>query len=72
MEEKMKNNEKDIPIWYKRLLTLEEASKVYNIGVNKLRDISNEKNCDFVLFSGNRRLIKVPAFERFLAGAYSI
>jgi len=68
----MKNDEKDIPVWHKKLLTLEEASKVYNIGVNKLREISNAKNCDYVLFSGNRRLIKVPAFERFLAGAYSI
>lgn len=34
---------KKIPLWEKSNLTLEEASAYSGIGVNKLREISNEK-----------------------------
>ena len=33
---------KEIPIWEKHNLTLEEAAAYYNIGVGKLRELTNE------------------------------
>ena len=45
-----------VPIWEKSNLTLEEAAAYSNIGVNKLREITNCENCDFVLWVGNKRL----------------
>ena len=42
----------NIPLELKPLLTLKEASVYTGIGINKLRDMSNEKNCDYVLFVG--------------------
>ncbi|MBQ6636474.1 MAG: transposase [Lachnospiraceae bacterium] len=43
-----------------------------NIGVNKLREITNCENCDFVLWVGNKRLIKRRLFDRYLERAFSI
>lgn len=56
------SNEK-VPISEKLTLTLEEAAAYSNIGVNKLREIMNEADCTFVLFVGNKRLIKRQIFE---------
>ena len=49
---------KDVPIWEKSNLTLEEAAAYSGIGINKLREITNEDKCKFVLWVGNKRLIK--------------
>ena len=40
---------KEVPIWEKSNLTLEEAAAYTGIGVNKIREISNNDNCPFVL-----------------------
>lgn len=74
MYEDLNNNTKKeyVPIWHKVLLTLNEAAELFNIGINKLREMTSEKECKFVLFNGNKRLIKREAFSRYLAEAYSI
>lgn len=62
----------NVPIQEKSNLTLEEAAAYFGIGVNKLREISNDPKCGFVLFVGNKRLIKRVPFEKWLAQIYSI
>ena len=63
----------DIPIWQKANLTLEEAASYFNIGINKLRQMTDAKDCEkYVLWVGNRRLIKRKAFESYLQNEYSI
>ncbi len=42
------------------------------IGINKLREITNEDRCKFVLWVGNKRLIKRRLFDQFIEQAYSI
>ena len=59
----------EIPVWEKANLTLEEAA---NIGINRLRELSDGDQCPFVLFVGNKRLIKRKQFDAYLAEAYSI
>ena len=61
-----------VPIWEKTNLTLEEASAYSGIGVNKLREISNENCCPFVLWVGSKRLIKRRQLDRYLDQAFSI
>ena len=68
----MKMSKPTIPIWEKSNLTLEEASAYSNIGVNKLRELSDNKNCDFVLWVGSKRLIKRKLFDRYIEQLYSI
>ena len=61
-----------VPVWEKANLSLEEAAAYFGIGINKLRDMTNEENCPFVLWNGNKRLSKRKQLERFLETAYSI
>ena len=61
-----------VPVWEKANLSLEEAAAYLGIGINKLRDMTNDENCPFGLWNGNKRLIKRKQFERFLEAAYSI
>lgn len=61
-----------VPIYRKSNLTLDEAAEYFNIGINKLRELSDEDNCSFVLWVGNKRLIKRKALEKYLEEIYSI
>ncbi len=63
---------KETPIWEKVLLTLEEAACYTGIGINKLREMSNAANCDFVLWNGSRRMFKRVKLEEYLRTAFSI
>ena len=57
---------KEVPIWEKSNLTLEEASAYFGIGINKLRDITNDSNCKFVIWCGKK------LFDEYLEKTYSI
>lgn len=61
-----------VPIWEKSNLTLEEASAYFGIGINKLRELSDDENCSFVLWCGSKRLIKRRILEKYLERTYSI
>lgn len=61
----------NIPLSEKLNLTLKEASEYSGIGVNRLREIS-EDNKELVLFVGRKRLIKRKALEKYLEKSYSI
>ena len=63
---------KEVPIWEKSNLTLEEASEYYNIGVKKLKELTKSENCRFVLWVGNKRLIKRKQFDEYIKTIYSI
>ncbi len=57
----------DVPIWQKYLLTIEEASKYFRIGENKLRKLAEENlNASWVLMNGNRIQIKRKQFEKII------
>lgn len=62
----------DVPLESKPLLTLKEASRYTGIGINKLRDMSNERNCNYVLFVGRKRMFKREALLKFLEESYSV
>ena len=40
---------KEVPIWEKSNLTLEEAAAYSGIGINKLRTLTDNEHCQFVL-----------------------
>ena len=61
-----------VPIWEKSNLTLAEASEYSGIGMNKIRELSNDENCKFVLWVGNKRLIKRRLFDSYIERQYSI
>ena len=61
-----------IPIWEKSDLTLEEAAAYSGIGINKLRKLSNDEQCPFVLWIGAKRLIKRRRLDEYIEQCYSI
>ena len=62
----------DVPIWQKANLTIEEAAEYFNIGRNKIRELTDDERCKFVLFVGTKRLIKRCLFEEYLNKQYSV
>ena len=62
----------DVPIWNKANLTIEEAAAYFGIGMKKLRELTEDENCKFVLYIGSKRLIKRQMFEKYLEQAYSL
>ena len=65
-------SKKEVHIWERSNLTLEEAAAYFGIGINRLREMTNDENCKFVLWIGNKRMIKRKALEKFLDESYSI
>ena len=63
---------KEIPIWEKANLTLEEAAAYSGIGTCKLREITNDRSCNFVRWVGNKRLIKKRLFDKYIEQVFSI
>ena len=64
---------KEVPIWEKSNLTLEEAAAYSGIGINKLRTLTDNEHCQFVLWKerrervtgcrgGRRELFITPSF----------
>lgn len=57
----------EIPFWEKYVLSIEEASLYFHIGVNRLRSLVNEhKNADWVLWINTHAGIKRKKFEQFI------
>lgn len=63
---------KNVPIWEKSTLTLEEAAAYSGIGISKLRELTNDEKCRFVLWVGNKRKIKRRLFDQYIESVYSI
>ena len=63
---------KEVPIWEKSNLTIEEAAVYSGIGRNKLRELTDDENCQFVLWIGNKRLVKRRKLDEYIEKAYSI
>lgn len=74
MEQLMTALRKDdsVPLWQKSNLTLDEAAIYSGIGKNRIRQLSDDENCEFVLWVGTKRLIKRKQFDEFISKQYSI
>ncbi len=61
-----------VPIWEKTNLTAEEAASYSGVGRNKIKELSNDDRCPFVLWVGTKRLIKRKQFDEYLEKMFSI
>ena len=60
-------SEIDIPVWERYTLPIEEASRYFRIGENKLRRLAEEsKNANWLIMNGNRIQIKRKQFEKII------
>ena len=63
---------REIPIWEKSNLTLEEAAAYSGIGIDKRRKLTESEQCSFVLWNGTKRLIKRRKLDEYMDRMYSI
>lgn len=68
----IKSRKNVVPIWEKTTLTIEEAAAYSGIGQTKLRALTNDEDCLFVLWNGSKRLIKRKELDEFISKMYSI
>jgi len=66
------NKSIEIPIYQKQNLTIEEAAVYSNIGQGKLREMTDNDNCRFVIWVGKKRLIKRKMFDEYIEKQFSI
>ena len=60
-------NNTDVPNWERYTLTIEEASKYFRIGENKMRKLAEENiGSNWVIMNGNRMQIKRKQFEKII------
>lgn len=58
---------KEVPIWRKYAISIDEAAAYFHIGRNKLREIvQGNPEAPYVLINGPRYLIKREMFEKYL------
>lgn len=62
----------DVPVWEKSNLTIEEAAAYSGIGMNRLRKLTDDRRCRFVLWVGTKRLIKRRKLDEYIESQYSI
>ena len=61
-----------VSIENKFALTVKEAAKYFNIGEHRIRELTDKKDCPFVLWVGSKRLVKRKKFEEYLSVQYSV
>lgn len=57
----------EMPFWLKLNLTIKEAAAYSNIGINKIEALLKQPKCNFVLYVGNKKLVKRKEFEQFIS-----
>lgn len=63
----------DIPIYEKYVLSVEEASRYFHIGINRLRKLIHQhKDADWVLWNQTHAQIKRKKFEQYIDSINSI
>ncbi len=67
-----RSKQREVPIWERSLLTINEASDYTGIGMNRLRSLTSKRDCDLVIFVGNRRMFKRKKLDEFLENATTI
>lgn len=62
---------KSIELKDKPLLSIKESAIFFGIGRTKLYELTN-KDSDFVIYIGKKRMIKREEFNKYLLSQYSI
>lgn len=58
-----------VPLWRRLALTLEEAAAYSGIGRDRLIALSNQPDCDFVVWTGHKRLFKREKLDEYIDNA---
>jgi excisionase family DNA binding protein len=68
----MHKDKLDLPISEKLIWSVSEASKVTGLGEAKIRELTKQENCPFVLRVGRLIKIKRKEFEEYISNTRGI
>ena len=63
---------REVPIWERTLLTIQEASDYTGIGVCRLRMLAEKPNSNLIIWVGSKKMFKRKKLDEFLENAVSI
>ena len=63
---------REVPIWERSLLTIEEAADYTGIGINRLRTFTQTQDNDIVFYVGAKKMIKRKKLDDYLDRAISM
>ena len=74
MEEERKSygRKREVPIWERTLLTVNQAADLTGIGTNRLRHIAATPRTDLVVWVGSRMMFKRKKLEEYLENSVSL
>lgn len=67
-----KKSVREIPIWEKALLTVEECTAYTGIGIRKIRDLSNDPSNNIAIWIGAKKMINRKKLDDLIDKSYSI
>lgn len=53
-------------------MIIKEAAAYSNIGINRLEEMLKQPKCSFVLYVGNKKLVKRKEFEQYIAKSIAV
>lgn len=63
---------REIPVWKKYTLSIEEAADYFRIGQKRLRQmVAENPDAEYIVMNGNRVQIKRKLFEQYIDRRYS-
>lgn len=71
-EEKWYGRKREVPIWERTLLTVNQAADLTGIGTNRLRHIAATPRTNLVVWVGSRMMFKRKKLEEYLENAETI
>lgn len=63
---------KVVPIWEKKLLTLEECTAYTGIEIGKLKAMTQAEDCSFAIWIGANKMIVRDKLDEYLDNSYSV
>ena len=67
-----KYKKREVPVWERTLLTINEASEYTGIGINRLRRIAVDSQSSLVIFIGAKKMFKRKKLDEYLERTASI
>ncbi len=71
-EKKWYGKKREVPIWERTLLTVNQAADLTGIGVTRLRHIAATPRTDLVVWVGSRMMFKRKKLEEYLENSVSL
>ena len=61
-----------VPVWQKSVLSMDEAVAYSGLGRHTLTKLADDPDCQFIIWSGRKRLFKRKNLDEYIDKAFSV